>query len=822
MKMKNPMKDKKHFFFIIAALLMVIILFGIFAFSYIERFDMTLQKENQVMMAEVADNITAYTKMVVKDTQNSLQTIGNTYLVIPEEKRSAYLEDMVETQGFVFAGYAAEDGRLQATEPSRNENVSDQAYFKKALKGESSISGIVRYIFTNRAASGIILAVPVKDQRGKISGVMTAMLDISKLQEALGTESFGGEGYSYIIDRDGNLVMRNKSMDYNNFYRVLDNVEIKSGGNAEKIKARIATGESGTILYDQLGTARLGYYCPLGLNGWTIVNIVPKDVITAKTDMLTKELMHTGIAAIVVFLILLAAAGVIWIVSQNQRHAAEAKSIFLANISHEIRTPMNAIVGMGELLMRSELNHRQKEYVRSILNSGRGLLTIINDVLDLSKFEAGKFTILNETYQTETLLYDVAFLAAVRIEDKPIRFLLDVDKTVPAQMVGDMTRIKQILVNIVGNAVKFTEEGYVKLSMHCERDGDRILLTMAVEDTGIGIKKQDIDKLFESFNRVDSPYNHGKEGTGLGLSIASSLCKIMEGDITVESEYGRGSVFTARIVQAAAGENQLMDISSAGHPRILIYEKARSLREYYAFYLQELGLDHEICGDYGAFRYALSKGGFDMVMADRVTVHQQLEGKLDGDCKLVTLLRIQEHALMSDEPEDAAIFVPLFGIQLVSLLKRLTADAAERKGDGTGLPVLPYVRILIVDDNDLNLQIAEALLQTFEMKIDCADSGMAAVDAVSRKNYDLIFMDYMMPEMDGIKTMKKIRNLPDGRYEKLPIIVLTADATSSAREMLLGEGFDDYMTKPISIEETGRILTKWLYDVNERRSWTEG
>lgn len=821
MKLRTLMKDKKHFSFIIAALLVVVILFGVFAISYIQRFDKTLQAENQVMMSEVADNITAYTKMVVKDTENSLQTIGDTYLVIPEEKRAAYLKDIVKTQGFVFAGYADLDGRLQASESSRNGDVSDQTYFKKAVKGQSSISGIVRYIFTNRAASGILLAVPAKDQSGKISGVMMAMLDISKLQEALGTESFGGEGYSYIIDRDGNLIMRNKSMDYNNFYRVLDNVEIKTGGSTQAIRESILAGESGTILYDQLGTERFGYYCPLGLNDWTIVNIVPKDVITAKTDMLTKELMRTGIAAIIVFLILLAAAGGIWIVSQNQRHAAEAKSIFLANISHEIRTPMNAIVGMGELLMRSELNIRQKEYVRSILNSGKGLLTIINDVLDLSKLEAGKFTILNEQYQTETLLYDVAFLAAVRIEDKPIRFFLDVDKTVPAQMIGDMTRIKQILINIVGNAVKFTEEGYVKLSLHCDRDEDQILLTMAVEDTGIGIKKQDMDKLFESFNQIDSPYNHGKEGTGLGLSIANSLCKMMEGDITVVSEYGVGSVFTARIVQAAAGEKILMNLSQKSLPRILIYEKTRSLRENYEFYLQELGLQYKICADYSEFQCALSEGCYEMVMADRLTVHQELEGKLADDQKLVTLLKIQEHGLMSDEPEDAAIFVPLFGIQLVSLLKRMDAGLCIAEEEKFETPLLPHVRVLIVDDNDLNLQIAEALLQVFGMQIDCAGSGEEAVAAASRRDYDLIFMDYMMPEMDGIKTMKKIRMLPGGRYEKLPIVVLTADATDSARELLLAEGFDDYMTKPISMEESSRILMKWLSPVNEQRGRTE-
>lgn len=820
-RIKENMKEKGHFLLVIAAFLVVVVLFAFYMRSYIGRFEKTLQEENRVILEEVADNIAAYMKMVVVDTRNSLGAVGAAIVSIPEEERDDYLSDVAQRQDFVFIGFAGLDGRLQASEKSRSVDISEEAYFKSAARGEPAISGLVRYIFTNRAASGVILCVPVKDDKEQIVGVVAAMLDISRLQKALSVESFGGEGYSYIIDEKGNLVLRNKSMDYNNFYRVLDNVKIQKGGSAAQIQESIEEGGSAMISYDQLGTEMYGYYCPLGLNDWTVVNLVPKDVVTAKTDLLTRELMTTSVAAILLFLVLLGAAGTLWTISQNQRHAAEAKSTFLANISHEIRTPMNAIVGMGELLMRSDLNHRQREYVRSILNSGKGLLTIINDVLDVSKIEAGKFTILDEEYQMENLLYDVAFLAAVRIEDKPVRFLVEVDKSVPVSLIGDMTRIKQILVNIVGNAVKFTDKGHIKLSLKCREEGSRICMTMRVEDTGIGIKKQDMDKLFTSFNQIDDHYNHGKEGTGLGLSIASSLCKMMDGNISVQSQYGLGSTFTITIMQEKGQPGLLIEPDSEKSPKLLILETSKTMRAYYGVYLEQMGLTYKICGERSSFEEAMHSGEYEFAMADRDTVHQEAERGLGEETKMITLLKIQEHALMSDEPENATIFVPLFGIQLAALLKRFKAEEAGTPDFhiDNGLDLhLPSVGILIVDDNELNLQIAEALVEPFDMDVDCARSGEEAVEMAAAKDYDLIFMDYMMPGMDGIKTMKKIRALPGEKYKNLPIVVLTADAAKSSQEMFFKEGFDDFLAKPIGIEDLKKILTRWLLEINERRS----
>ena len=209
--------------------------------------------------------------------------------------------------------------------------------------------------------------------------------------------------------------------------------------------------------------------------------------------------------------------------------ANRAKGEFLSRMSHEIRTPMNAIVGMGELLMRTALDGKQREYVRSILNSGKGLLAIINDVLDFSKIESGKFIIRNEEYELEDILYDLIYMAAIKIDEKPVRFFVDVDESVPARLTGDAARVRQILVNLVGNAVKFTEEGHIRLTLCCRQEGENAFLTMRVEDTGVGIRKQDMDKLFVSFSQVDSKYSHNGEGTGLGLVITSALCRMMDG-----------------------------------------------------------------------------------------------------------------------------------------------------------------------------------------------------------------------------------------------------------------------------------------------------
>ena len=383
--------------------------------------------------------------------------------------------------------------------------------------------------------------------------------------------------------------------------------------------------------------------------------------------------------------------------------ANRAKSTFLSSMSHEIRTPMNAIVGMTEVLLRGKHSKETVEYLNNIKVSGDALLTIINDILDFSKIESGKMDIVEGKYNPKSLINDLKMIFENRALGKPVELIYNVDDNIPVMVLGDEHRLRQIIINLVNNALKFTDRGYVKVTVKSKAIEDKkVELSFEVEDTGIGIKEEELPKLFGSFQQLDVKKNHAKEGTGLGLAISKQLVELMGGNIGLESEYGKGSKFYFTV------------------PQTII---ANTIEE-----LEELGIN------------------------------------------------------VGDEDTEEMKFIA------------------------------PKAHILLVDDSEMNIKVGKALLEIFRMNIDTATNGRNALEMVVNHKYDLVFMDHMMPEMDGIEATREIRKLDDEYYKTLPIIALTANATSEAKDMFFREQMNDFVAKPIQMNEITKCLKKWLPD----------
>ncbi len=520
---------------------------------------------------------------------------------------------------------------------------------------------------------------------------------------------------------------------------------------------------------------------------------------------------------------------VIYNVYQYRRHnrellekaeaANKAKSDFLANMSHEIRTPMNSILGLCELSLAEDLSPAVYENCNNVYIAGRNLLGIINDLLDFSKIESGRMELRPDTYELSVLLNDVIRMAMARKGSKQIEFMVDCDPDIPNRLYGDELRIRQIVTNLLTNAIKFTKEGGVLLRVRGRREAYGINLLFAVTDSGIGIKQENINKIFNSFSQVDTKKNRAIEGTGLGLSISKQLVKQMGGFLFVDSEYGKGSTFTAVIPQKVMENKPLAKIEENEKYRILTYfdlEKNNSpfVARNYAEILTNMGegleVSYELASSLQEVKDYVNENQFTHLFISEAEYVLAKE-YFDSVAKKINVVVIVNQNGQHTFPEGVrSIAKPFYVLPVSEVLQGEKQHFDSRRVNQKKRFILPKASVLIVDDNHMNLKVASGLLRPYQMEIVTTDSGKNALELMQQRKFDLIFMDHMMPEMDGVETLKRIRALEVEYCKTVPVVALTANAVSGAREMFQNEGFCDMVAKPVEMSMVERVLQRFL------------
>jgi signal transduction histidine kinase/CheY-like chemotaxis protein len=615
-------------------------------------------------------------------------------------------EDYHGIYGYIMSRYM--DGLNW--EPPEDYDPKSRDWYIVAQESEGEVAIVPPYVDAQTGNLIISVSRMLSDRQNIIS----LDVQLNGIQAMMNELTLNGKGYGFIMDEDGLFIAHNDEGRKGTYIGDTD-------GGDELLDIIKSTG-NGSFSHEYEG-AMCTLFVNAISNNWYVVMVVSND------ELYEEVISQVAVTIFVSLLVLVMIAVLYYIGHKNERNytrrmedmkaeeqrqeyekkvlklekdaadqANKAKSNFLANMSHEIRTPMNAIIGMDEMILRDAKDDRIRRYATDIRSAGKTLLSIINDILDLSKIESGKMELIPVEYDFASVLNDIVNMTRNKAQEKGLAYNLAVEPDIPSVLLGDEIRIRQIILNITNNAIKYTEEGSVDIDISFDHDESRLVVRVA--DTGMGIRKEELNKLFSSFQRLDESRNRNVEGTGLGLNITKQLIEMMGGSINVESEYGRGSVFTARIIQRV--------------------------------------VDNTPIGNY---------------------------------------------------------------------LERL--EKTGEKDDGFR-PVLiaPKARILIVDDNEMNLEVITNLMRDTRCRVDTALSGNECIECLKKEKYDVVLLDQMMPVLSGTKTLGIIRG--EHIADNTPIIALTADAIVGARDSYIREGFTDYLSKPVMYEELESILLKYL------------
>ena len=567
--------------------------------------------------------------------------------------------------------------------------------------------------------SGLLFAVPVMNG-DNVRAIIYKLYDDRFLTDLFGLEEHDSDSRFIIQERNGQIIV--PYVDYGEADKdFFTDLTILDG--FKQVRKKLETSKAAAVYYKGPRGELFLFGADLPQTNCSIVGYVPWSAVAGTIARANIMIFIVTSSLLILFLI---ASVYLFLINEKAEkseefqkakvaadQANEAKSAFLANMSHEIRTPINAVIGMNEMILRESKDENITKYAQNAHAASEALLSLINDILDFSKIESGKMELIEENYQLDELIKNLVNMIKSRAEAKQLEFSVHVDEKIPNELYGDSVRIRQVVVNFLTNAVKYTHDGSVDLSVTFDtyeppnldkdfpEEDKLILLMFSVKDTGIGIREEDRTKLFKDFERFDSKINKNIEGTGLGLAITYKLVNMMNGHILVESVYGEGSTFTVILPQKVIGASTI-----------------------------------------GSF----------------------------------------EDKLKSTSKQEA------YHVSFVA----------------------PEAKILVVDDNEMNLLVVTSLLKATKIQVDTAISGMVALKKLAETHYDMIFLDQMMPSLDGIQTFKMAQEMKENKSKDVPTVALTANAISGAKEMFLKEGFTDYLSKPIDARALEKMLMEYL------------